>query len=1339
MKSPTLLPLAFFLLLTLLPLILAAPLSVAGDDNLEAAKDIISAIVSRRRLQEHTGKRNLNTDSDLKHIDFNQLLDPNYADENGNENITDSFLGLVSDGLEMLKDYIHSTPSDNESENENLGINVLLDGLLDEDGYVVFEIRNGYWLDLGPGSAVNLTSVALKGLDTFREADLLRPTMMENETARATAIDESPEAILQNSFVLETLVLDLYLTEINGKNEQELSIRLPFSGVAVSEMPLLLALYEEGLKNFPLGAALNHTNRLMPCLKETVMADASILALEATFEEVGAPSILASADPEADSPFFSVVNTLFVSLPAAVPIFFNSTIRNLLNDILNNNLVDPEVVGDDDIQDPCYSYPQSNAATGDNDLIDFRSFFDAGLPAMLMNLLEEQLLAVDPDTGLPKINEVLIAPMIESMADEDETVESTDQKNGATLVFGSGEEGLVDFDTNIAIGGLSADIELRVSDLKLYNIDTMVPPLKLLETLPQRAHQLNNTMTMGLDLEEEKERSMGLSAEVFFSILTDDSGSIEHNLRIEANMEALSLALTAMLEVVKSRLYGFPLKDIMNLQCWLATLRVPTLNDRTGIRIPTESYTAGIADLKASLARMNVDVTCLGIEGEGSNENDCGSIGMEEWVDIMTTTEAQAGATESMNLVLAYAASLLSGGGAILQTPIDRILNEAPMQCPHHPNYNLEALLPVSYESVEVLPEHEYSYEYLILWGSIALALIVAFAVTAAGIRCSVRRKNRRWLASTSITSEDRSHLARQQQEKDDIEEGLNDTTRSMFCSREIPVLVRWGMPLVVLGNIALFLSGHLNLGATVYIEANLAGETIKVDDFFDFAIARTTIDMWKAGGKSLAILILVFSGVWPYTKQILTLILWFLPTSWMSISTRGTYLIWIDRLAKWSMIDIFVIVVCIASFRVSIMSPEVAFLPENFYSVDLLVVPMWGLYSNMTAQIVSQISSHFIIYYHRCIVKKAMHALQQDSQSKQKAEGDQANNGSKILLSAQSFSLLWAHSFSNPHVKSSEELIAKSWVSTLILILGVWTAALVVFGSFFPSFSVEILGIIGIAVESGQEFEEAITRHSVWSIVNMLFEQAGYLDATGDYIGVGIMGALVLATVMVVPILQALGLIYQWFAVLTQNGRRRLSVVNEILQAWQYVEVYLIALFVASWQLGPISQYMFNSYCGSLDEFFAQMVSYGVLKEADAQCFSVQGSIDPGSISLLAAAILLAILNSVVTLANKQCLGDYGGQNSGSSEASGSAIEEEPVVAAKQEGSSQTSSGSSNPQNPIGDEPQDDGTTNAGTTKIRPFPVVFTDAYRWLLTAPTNATATATTSHNETDDVSAP
>ena len=47
-------------------------------------------------------------------------------------------------------------------------------------------------------------------------------------------------------------------------------------------------------------------------------------------------------------------------------------------------------------------------------------------------------------------------------------------------------------------------------------------------------------------------------------------------------------------------------------------------------------------------------------------------------------------------------------------------------------------------------------------------------------------------------------------------------------------------------------------------------------------------------------------------------------------------------------------------------------FLPPDFYSIDLLVVPKWGLYANLMAQIISQLSSHFIIFYHRRIVQAA-------------------------------------------------------------------------------------------------------------------------------------------------------------------------------------------------------------------------------------------------------------------------------------------------------------------------------------------------------------------------------
>jgi hypothetical protein len=50
----------------------------------------------------------------------------------------------------------------------------------------------------------------------------------------------------------------------------------------------------------------------------------------------------------------------------------------------------------------------------------------------------------------------------------------------------------------------------------------------------------------------------------------------------------------------------------------------------------------------------------------------------------------------------------------------------------------------------------------------------------------------------------------------------------------------------------------------------------------------------------------LLFSGVWPYLKQILTLALWILPPRFVSISLRGSILLWLDTLAKWSMIGTF-------------------------------------------------------------------------------------------------------------------------------------------------------------------------------------------------------------------------------------------------------------------------------------------------------------------------------------------------------------------------------------------------------------------------------------------------
>jgi len=60
-----------------------------------------------------------------------------------------------------------------------------------------------------------------------------------------------------------------------------------------------------------------------------------------------------------------------------------------------------------------------------------------------------------------------------------------------------------------------------------------------------------------------------------------------------------------------------------------------------------------------------------------------------------------------------------------------------------------------------------------------------------------------------------------------------------------------------------------------------------------------------------------------------------------------------VDLFLDRSMVDIFVLLVTLASFNISIKSPDLSFLPDNLYSFNMLVVPLWGLYANLVRTLI--------------------------------------------------------------------------------------------------------------------------------------------------------------------------------------------------------------------------------------------------------------------------------------------------------------------------------------------------------------------------------------------------
>lgn len=478
-----------------------------------------------------------------------------------------------------------------------------------------------------------------------------------------------------------------------------------------------------------------------------------------------------------------------------------------------------------------------------------------------------------------------------------------------------------------------------------------------------------------------------------------------------------------------------------------------------------------------------------------------------------------------------------------------------------------------------------------------------------------------------------------------------------------------------------------------MYIQ--LAGNRVEIEDFYQFSIVESALELWNAGGVELAILIFLFSGVWPYTKLLITMALWFAPPNRVAIRRRGSFLVWLDTLGKWSMVDVFVMIISIVAFRVTIRSPDYSFLTPDFYKIDLVVAPLWGLYANMTAQLVTQLSSHLIIHYHRkaeeagigtFLRHKESAVADQSIDSKGDAEIDSARSEGEERPGDPSTPLNESKFF-RPHRGESEPLFLRRLTSVLFIVGSTILIALLLIGYLLPSFSFENLGIIGIAIEFGQNFEEARREYGISDIAQLLMDQGRFLDSASDTLGHFSVVALLVASTLIVPYMLIASTLFQFWFPLGAAARRRVDILIESLAAWQYVDVYLLSVVVASWQVGDISEYLVNPYCGSLDRTFSELVSYGILDEDDAQCFRVRSRVEPAVYALVAAAVLLSLLMSIVTNAYRQS-----GYQSG-------------TLARQRERRASMA------QAP---EFSDDELCS----KIHPVPLLLTDRYRWLLRA---------------------
>ena len=1069
-----------------------------------------------------------------------------------------------------------------------LGINdIIRSFLLDEERKLSIEPSN---ISLAiAGYEFTLVGVHIRGLDSFESINVYNIISIHT---------------LQNHFMLDHIDIELAMLSrksdgiIAETESEDISVTFSVRDIEVSAA-FLLAFDKDILNTIQLGSML-HTSSILPCVASKAIA-VNITQFQAdigSLENIDINGFISEATKYAITNATKLITGAYIR---EINTMLERFVRTELQDKIQQYIVESECKKID-IQ-------------GGSGFVDFRDLFldpneaaeygamgnqpYGDLPMIVMNLIKNTFLSPD-ENNLPLINQVIIEPL------------TMGQSNHSGVILFPGELFGV---------GNPGEIGFRISDLRVDNLNAIGFPLQFLNPSQINPQNFQNDLTVGVG-----GKPLQISTKIFIS-------SDELSLNVELNNVSILSFIQAKIDELS--LLEFPLKEMTNLNCWLATIPSPILNE-FGLRPDSVNPSLSIDSFSLKYDDMKINLDCVS----------CTTPQLKMLSEMLQSTLND---TESISSSVERFMK-----SDLLQNQIDRYQNVANRSCPRHGSFfgsnnnddqivevaqtvqideALEAIdQPTTDEIMFISPDDGASVgwrviiPFLVTGGSIFFLYMINFVIAR-------KRRDRNFRKSLfSSTDEDIVTLYKKQQEEEGYLSDLREHTKSMATSGDIPFVARFLMPFVILGNIALFLSGHLSLGATIDIFGQFIGDEIIIPGFFTFSIMKSIFDAWRAGGYSLSLTIGIFSGIWPYTKQLITLCLWFTPPSIVSVSTRGSIFVWLDTLAKWSMLDIFVLIITISAFRLNIMSPD--FLPENFYELNIMVLPMWGLYANMIAQLISQVSSHFIIYYHRCITSK----VEKTREKTRHSNIDDSHRDESSVMNIDKLSESVCKHIFRRYRLGSGRMMVRSGTNLFIVLLAMISIVFLAVGCILPSISFEILGIGGLLMEAGNDFEDITRDISLIDMLNILIEEAIYLDSIFQYVGLGTLLVLMVLTSILIPILIISILLSVWFLPMERKTRNRMMGAIDILKAWQYVEVYVLSVIVCTWQLGAVSEYMVNEpYCSGFNDQFALVANLEVVDASDAQCFYNSPELKIGIVYLIVSGVSIAILSSFVEAATKQ------------------------------------------------------------------------------------------------------
>ena len=1052
------------------------------------------------------------------------------------------------------------------------------------------------------GFEIKMGSMKIQGLDSLTKFDIFEVVS---------------EHILENFFILDSLRIEFNFTMTTESSNlvaekkagwvEEVSLSISMRDIYL-EIAMLLGIDRAHFSGIQMGSILDSKN-IFPCVMSTVKnSTVSKFNIEiGAFEEINMIGLIFD---DAKDALFSSLESIFNLFKTKLMKVFSALTQREINKLLKDYI-------QIDKAKACVEYQENEL---NSDVINLHHIFS--------NSIFKKTSANDGDLikkVFTHVNNTILAPAIQYGG-----VVLNDDIVGPITARISGTTGTINLNRSFTLPTMSIprtnrNVEVVVSELKIGNLDSFGYPISFLCPRKENRFIVDNEIHIG-----SNGRPLQIAGKLLISIKNELGQKIRNNLDFSIQIYDLHIMSALSIYISTNEFLKLEIKD-MNRACWLATMLSPRLGKFSSKEIRSKIMTTSV-----DFEDFDLTLDCLACK---SNEIE----NFAEMISLLLTKKR----------VDAFIDNILDSGK--LQNKFDQILNNAQSKCHAKKSKSINEKILSKEGKDKEYDRMKVSFKnspfkgmvFFTLSTSIFIILCTFAAFSMKPILQRARKRRLHLMSRNELVI-----LLDLQQTHSDRMKKVEKLEESTPLRTKIPLKAQIIIPIIIILSIAFFLVSHTSKFASINLQFRVGYLQKSLPKAFEFSMVNLIFEMHSSASKVVAMIIFLVFILWPYIRQMTTLVLWLLPFFHINGTKQTLILKWYHALSKLSMIHIFLFIILIVAMRISIKSSnEYLGDPEASFDIELMLVPQSGLYFDLLGHILSLISLQLVEHYHfkkyrfqkvhedqyRLLNNLTTNLEATDSSNRNEniskidegisKDAESSNQDRNFITHCRA---LRFHIFQLQFQTDEDRIKGLKLHRAADIVIGLtsfFTIIFILLGVSLPSFSIGLVGIFGVIIEAAEtKTQQEAPSYSLLRVCWLIITESLYLNSIGLFIGLVLLALLLIITSVIVPCLLIGSLIFLWFIPMANIPKRHLTNVIDILKTIEFAEVYSLSILLAIF-FGNLSNSVLSPYCHTVNGIFG----------ANESCFHIEASLEYAFYFLLLGSLMLRFLTHLIILAASQ------------------------------------------------------------------------------------------------------